>query len=478
MRVLPRLWILFATLLAACPSTSAITVDVPAEIPADNASPVTLRATLRFRDVAIADNTDVRFQVGAGSFAADKAQLELTAKSVGGEAQAIYFPPALPGDVDLTVSFTNANREAVSSTQKLKIVALVPADAEQISLGCEHGNVGGLVSGASRIEINCTLTMRDKRGNALPSGQTQFFSEAGVVSDKGAQANGTRKFTYVIDPGAAPPVDVPANAAELAANDDMEGQLVRIVGSRDFNPRDGLATILAVVRGHEAFDDLNGNGVFDDGEPFDDEGEPFLDVDDDGQLTTSFGDKFPVAFDNNGNGVWDGPNGVFDADTKLGRSTHILWTGAPVMYSEPSGAVQIAPKSPPYSINVFVRDDNGNSPAGFDASDKIDVTTSTPASGVLVSGQGSFALSTDLTASYTSAGVFSDLVKNPATMFPINRRFIVTINDARSQVQIDNAPNGVSLTIGGSIRYTSAPRTGSVSPRTVNMPAVSVTIKP
>ena len=461
--------------LVACPSTSDITVSVPKEIPADNRSPVTVRATVKFRGVAVADGTDVRFKAAAGSFAADKAQTDATARATGGEATVTYFAPTTPGDVDLTVSFTNPNRESVTSTTKLKIVPLPPADASAVSLGCESYNLGALVSGSPRLEITCTLTMRDKAGNALASGQAQFFAEAGAVSDKGGQANGTRRFDYVIDPGATPPVDVSANAAELEANDDMSNQLVRIIGSKEFNPRDGLATVLAVVRGHEAFDDTNGNGAFDDGESFTDEGEAFLDVDDDGILTPAFGDLFLAAFDNNGNGVWDGPNGVFDGDTKLGRVTHVLWTGAPVMYAEPTGPLQVAPKGPPTTISVFLRDDNGNAPAGYDSSDKIELTADSR-SGILVSGTGVRTLSTDLGMTFDSAGRFLDLDKD-AVQFPVNRRFNVAINDARTDAQIAMASNGVTLSVNGSVRYTPGPKDASVPSRTVTLIKVDVTIK-
>lgn len=468
----------FFLLFAACPSTSDITVTVPDSIPADSASPITLRANVQFRGVAVADNTDVRFKASAGSFAADKATAEITVKSVGGRAEATFFPPAMPGDVELAVSFTNPNRESVVHTETLKIVPLPPADAGTLSVGCETGNVGALVSGAPRIEISCTLTMRDTAGNAIASQTAQFFPEAAVVTDKGAQTNGTRKFSYVIDPGATPPVDVTANAAELAANDDLSSQLVRIIGSKEYNPRDGVATILAVVRGHEQFDDINGNGSFDDGEPFTDEGEPFLDVDDDGILTTGFGDKFLPAFDSNGNGMWDGPNGVYDADTKIGRSTHVLWTGAPVMYAEPATVPQIAPKSPPRTIAVYVRDDNGNPPAGYDSGDKIDITASSVPANIAVTGLVSQPLSADLTMIFDAkTGQFLDLVKDPATQFPIGRRFNVTINDGRTQAQIDNAPNGVTFSIQGSVRYTSAPRTASVSSRTVNLTKIDIHIQ-
>jgi hypothetical protein len=465
-----------AAVFCACPSTSDISVGVPDAIPADSASPITVSATLKFRGVAIADGTDVHFKAAAGSFAADKPTPEVTVRSTGGQAQTPFYPPAAPGGVDLTVSFTNPNREAVATTKKLNVVALPPADAGTLSVGCSDGNIGALVPGAARIEIACTLTMRDSAGNAIASQTAQLYAEAGVVTDKGAQANGTRSFSYVVDPGAAPPADVPSNAAEQASNGDLSNQLVQIMGAREYNPRDGVATILAVVRGHERFDDANGNGAWDDGETFDDEGEPFLDVDDDAVFTASAGDKFFAAFDSNGNGTWDGPNGVYDADTKIGRATHVLWSGAPVLIAEPSSK-QMMP-STSSTISIFLHDDNGNPPAGFDSDDKLELSVLSKPSGVSVTGLVTLPLSTDLTMLFDSkTGAFVRLTKDPATQFPVLRRFNVTINDARDPATIMAATNGVNFSIEGKVRYTPAPRTGSVSSREVDLASVGITIK-
>jgi hypothetical protein len=91
------------------------------------------------------------------------------------------------------------------------------------------------------------------------------------------------------------------------------------------NQRDGLVTILVVARGQEGFNDTNRNGAHDADEQFYDDGEPFLDVDDDG-FYTSGTDEFPCC-DNDGNGKPDGPNARFDSDVWIGRVAYVLWTG-------------------------------------------------------------------------------------------------------------------------------------------------------
>jgi hypothetical protein len=106
------------------------------------------------------------------------------------------------------------------------------------------------------------------------------------------------------------------------------------------------------VRGEEAFVDSNGNGVYDLGEPFTDDGEPYIDADDSG--TYDVGEQF---VDTNGNGVYDGPNGLWDGPTctQLGcntspniwRSLRMAFTGniinctlAPAVIAVPDGGSQ------------------------------------------------------------------------------------------------------------------------------------------
>jgi hypothetical protein len=90
------------------------------------------------------------------------------------------------------------------------------------------------------------------------------------------------------------------------------------------NPRDNLVTLIAVTAGEEGYTDLNNNGKWDDGEPFDDQTEPFVDNNDNGTW-----DPDERWVDTNGNGVWDGKNNKFDASTLIWVQDRILWTGMP-----------------------------------------------------------------------------------------------------------------------------------------------------
>ncbi|MEK6684230.1 MAG: hypothetical protein AABY46_06180 [Nitrospirota bacterium] len=66
------------------------------------------------------------------------------------------------------------------------------------------------------------------------------------------------------------------------------------------NPRDGWASVLAVTQGEETFYDLDGDGLYDLGESFDDTGEPFIDENDNGMY-----DDIETFTDANANNLYD-----------------------------------------------------------------------------------------------------------------------------------------------------------------------------
>jgi hypothetical protein len=116
------------------------------------------------------------------------------------------------------------------------------------------------------------------------------------------------------------PADVPPVQGEFSRSYDSG------CGTRTHNPRDGLGAVIVAVPGEEGFVDLNGNGVYDAGEPFVDTGEPFVDEDDNGVRESD--EPF---IDVNQSGAWDGPNGTWDSNT-------VIWAEARVLYSGGLGA--------------------------------------------------------------------------------------------------------------------------------------------
>lgn len=200
------------------------------------------------------------------------------------------------------------------------------------TLNCSPVNISAYaaVNPPAEVTANCDVTLVDRFHNPVGTGTTvNFKSEAGSVPTSVTtiaypnSGEGTASITFSAR-GVFPPVDV----APLAANPGQwpfprsqepsfnDGALVR-------NPRDGLVTVIAYLRGEEFYDDNNANGQWDPGERFFDQGEAFVDANDNGVWDPG---EFYID-DSPPNGHYDGPNGVYDANTTVWTEARILYTG-------------------------------------------------------------------------------------------------------------------------------------------------------
>jgi hypothetical protein len=128
---------------------------------------------------------------------------------------------------------------AVSSGQPVQKFFSLSASAYSIE-GWDHDNVS----------TDIMILLADRLGQPVPAGTPiSFITEGGQI---------TPNCTVFID------------------SNNKSGCKVSLV-SQDFRPDMGRVTILAYTEGEEAFDDLNGNNLYDAGEPFYDMGQPFLD---------------------------------------------------------------------------------------------------------------------------------------------------------------------------------------------------------
>jgi len=206
------------------------------------------------------------------------------------------------------------------------------------SLTCSPVNVGAYVSPTppKAFDVNCNVKLVDRYNNPVGTGTSvNFKAEAGSIPNsiatKAYQATGSNtdegEGTVVFSTvGAFPPVDVdplPADAAQVPTPREAEPTYPDGVLTR--NPRDGLVTIIAYVRGEEFFADDNNNGTRDPDEQFVDQGEPFVDSNDNGVRDPGevYIDEAPA------DGQWNPPNGVWDDETSIWVETHVLYTGIP-----------------------------------------------------------------------------------------------------------------------------------------------------
>jgi len=253
-----------------------------------------------------------------------------------GLARTILYSGTQAGTLELSASATAGGESRAATLPGVPVVG-ARASAGAFTVVCDPQNNRGFQNHNCGVSLEegqytCVALLQDRYQNMLGTATPVTFvsetSRVGMVartpafdaSQEGAGQADLGRATQIFQLlGGYLPEDVPAVAGEPSAvYDDVCG------AGRTHNPRDGVVSVIAVADGEEAFTDLDGDGVYDAGEPFVDLAEPFADYDDDG--TQDAGEWFQ---DVNGDGGWDGPNGVWDAATKIWTQTVVLYSGAP-----------------------------------------------------------------------------------------------------------------------------------------------------
>ena len=277
--------------------------------------------------------------------------------------------PLASGTVAGVVAVTaSATLGGITITDTASGIAIVGAKASgsHISIECTPKNVPALAADRTCLTtyydgvITCTAYFADRFNNVIgvPLLAT-FASEAGspglpvltAAYDPKTTTDQTSKLGFAVETVAVAgyplPVDVAPVGSEPSSTVTNDPCGTGASFTRIHNPRDGLVTIIVMARGEEGFVDLNGNGVWDAGEPFIDLGEPFVDAND-----NDLHDSGEWFLDANSNGVWDGPNGKWDSDTTIWAATRVVYTGLP--------AAQTAASPGSYVTNVNPVDGSGN----------------------------------------------------------------------------------------------------------------------
>lgn len=270
------------------------------------------------------------------------------------------------GDSIGSFSVTATVYPGISATSPTVGVRGAKPASKGFQLQCTKVNIAAYVAPTPPLTISdvCNFILVDRNSNPVGTGTTvQFLAEAGSIPNSAAAAaynpmmsanEGRGSVTFSTN-GVFPAADVPPLSAlptqfpfpRLAETQRMDGALTR-------NPRDGLVTILAYTDGEEWFTDSNSNGVRDTNEQFIDQGEPLVDVNDDDVWNP--GETY---IDVDGNGAWTGPNGQWDASTKIWTKAFVLYTGTAfgVTFDPTSFSV---PKATTVQVDVFATDLNRN----------------------------------------------------------------------------------------------------------------------
>lgn len=219
------------------------------------------------------------------------ASLEQTSavSNASGQVSTTLISGALPSSPRVKAYIT-AQPNITAVSQNLAIGTGLP-DTDSFSLSIEnHNPYAAKING---VDVNIRIDMGDQFNNPPPDGTVvTVVTEGGRVIGNCATQQGTCSVKWT---------------------------------STDPRPRDLRTTILAYTQGEESFDDLNGNGRFDpdvggvsEFEANQDQGEPFLDLNENGVWDTHETyvdsnhngqyDNGEVFYDFNGNGKYDGPS--------------------------------------------------------------------------------------------------------------------------------------------------------------------------
>lgn len=234
------------------------------------------------------------------------------------------------------------------------------------------------------VRLTCTAHVGDRNGDGVAGALVSFLTEAGTIGPTESTASdGVGNATVLYKTSLPLPRDVPPGTFSWTPAKGLRntGEYLAPLWMQPFmwvanpitqfgqpptgqeprradpirpnvinNPRDNLVALVAFTAGEEAFDDLDNDGKWDDGEPFVDLTEPFVDDNDNGSWDQ--GERY---IDANGNGEWDGKNERWDASTLIWVQERILWTGLPhaldMTGPEPIFRI-VAPATPP-SISHF-----------------------------------------------------------------------------------------------------------------------------
>lgn len=236
--------------------------------------------------------------------------------------------------------------------------------------------------------MECTVYASDLWGAFVPNSQVLFLTEAGAVPRSLALTSdpskgGTGKFTYRTQ--CPEPKDVPplGEAAGDQGNICMVWNPCAAVPGNESRctPRDGLATLVAITTGGEAFWDSNDNGEWDPGEKWTDLPEPFVDANDNGTRDDDPANGYVEDFyDGNNNGKWDDKNGIHDAHTSIWTAVKIVWTGKPseLLLSPGNDSGPGPGGTSPHCSTIhyvgYLKDQRGNAPTAAAAGDGVTAT--------------------------------------------------------------------------------------------------------
>lgn len=294
-------------------------------------------------------------QLGGGELLSDGLSAyatTVTTQTVAGLASVTFRSGVVSGTVDITATVATPLSADISSVAQVTVVSGQP-DSLHLPVSGAPLNVPARIYDGCTSDFN--ITVGDRYGNPVPDGtNVSFMVEPGCGLIGTSQGFDT--------------TTIRGDISEIFNH--AQDQTFPSLPISD----EPLCTVVAYMQGDEGYEDLNGNGIWEAGEPCTgDLGEPYADANNSGSY-----DIGELYVDVNANNSYDVADGSCVADTIIWRSFDYLQTGnvsfgvAPGTFALEVGASE--------SFTVIVSDSNGAPPV---AGTQLEVTTS---AGTLLNG--------------------------------------------------------------------------------------------
>ena len=255
-----------------------------------------------------------------------------SAITLNGSVSVSLLSGTVPGVATVTASTVSGT--APVTTQANITMGYGKTDQNHISLSFTPFNIAGMLFDGLKTELGAYAG--DRFSNPVSENTPMFFaSSCGIV-------------------------DLPGGVALTGSDGSATADWITA------NPRSSLCTTIMWTAGEEAYDDLNANGIYDDGEPHEGIGEPYIDENQNDQF-----DAGELYFDRDGNGQYTPADTTWDGDT-------FVWVDGVTRWSSTTATPVISPTSFNITIGgsqafqITVADVNG---APLPEGTKVSVTT-------------------------------------------------------------------------------------------------------
>ncbi|MCG6534454.1 MAG: Ig-like domain-containing protein, partial [Syntrophales bacterium LBB04] len=241
-------------------------------------------------------------------------------------------PVTIQAAIDISSDSSEPRRMTVQSSV-ISIGGGMPS-AKRFGVASERLNLPGLVWSNKTTVLTAFLADRFGNYNVLKGTTVSFVSEIGLAVDTSEVTVNDNGLAQVTVRTQIPEYNYAKSFPEKVVPMDWEIQLQNYLKktytvTATTHPRDGLCSILVYTKGEEYFNDSNFNGIYDQGESFEDTAANMF-------------------CDYNDNGKYDGPggvdpeelliktgeqdfNGYWDANKFIFTNHKILLTGAPLI---------------------------------------------------------------------------------------------------------------------------------------------------